>query len=117
MDLSTSETQRDRSRQIALLNDSFRTTFIGGTVCISAGLHLIGDDFVKAALLATREFSAFDADNDPDHEHDFGAFDLDGRRVLWKIDYFDPTMTHGSDDPANLAQTRRVLTVMLAEDY
>lgn len=107
---------RDRSRQIACLNDSFRTTFIGGTICITAGLHLIGDEFVKAALLAARQFTVFDEDNDPHHEHDFGAMEVDGRRVLWKIDYFDPTMTQESADPASLGLTRRVLTVMLAEE-
>ena len=42
---------------------------------------------------------------------------VDGRKVFWKIDYYDPTMTQGSDDPASLALTRRVLTVMLAEEY
>ena len=116
MDLSL-QTERDRSRQIALLNDAFRTTFVGGTVCVTAGLHLIGEDFVKAALLAAREFNVFAEDNDPYCEHDFGAVEVDGRRILWKIDYYDPTMTKGSDDPANLSATRRVLTVMLAEEY
>ena len=42
----------DTSRKVALLNDAFRTTFLGGTVCVTAGLHLLGDEFVKAALLA-----------------------------------------------------------------
>lgn len=107
----------DRSRQIALLNDSFRTTFIGGTICITAGLHLVGDEFIKAALLATREFAAFSEDNDPYHEHDFGALEVSGRQLFWKIDYFDPTMTQSSEDPASLGLTRRVLTVMLAEEY
>lgn len=109
--------QSDRSRQIALLNDSFRTTFIGGTICITAGLHLVGDDFVKAALLAARAFTAFCEDNDPHHEHDFGAMEVDGRQLFWKIDYYDPTMTQGSEDPSSLGLTRRVLTVMLAEEY
>jgi hypothetical protein len=107
----------DRSHQIALLNDVFRTTFLGGTVCVTAGLHLIGDEFVKAALLAAREFDTFDDDNDPYHEHDFGALEIEGRKVFWKIEYFDPTLTQGSEDPASISKTRRVLTVMLAEEY
>ena len=109
--------EHDRSRQIALLNDSFRTTFVGGTVCVTAGLELIGEAFLKAALLATREFSRFDDGNDPHCEHDFGAFEVDGRKLFWKIDYFDPTMTQGSEDPGSISLTRRVLTVMLAEEY
>ena len=109
--------ERDRARQIAILNDAFRITFLGGTVCVTAGLHLIGDEFVKAALLAAREFSTFTDDNDPHGEHDFGSVLVDGHNVLWKIEYFDPTMTTGSEDPASIALTRRVLTVMLAEEY
>lgn len=109
--------ERDRARQIAILNDAFRMTFLGGTVCVTAGLHLVGDEFVKAALLAAREFAAFSDDNDPHGEHDFGSMEIEGRNVFWKIDYFDPTMTVGSEDPANIAVTRRVLTVMLAEEY
>lgn len=109
--------EADRSRQIALLNDSFRATFVGGTVCVTASLNLLGEEFVKEALIAAREFTAFGSDSDPYHEHDFGSVEIDGRKVLWKIDYFDPTMTQGSEDPSSLALTRRVLTVMLAEDY
>lgn len=107
----------DTSRRIALLNDSFRTTFLGGTVTITAGLHLLGEEVVKAALLATREFNTFSEDNDPHGEHDFGAVEVENRKLFWKIDYFDPTMTVGADDPANIDSTRRVLTVMLAEEY
>jgi len=107
----------DHVRKISLLNDSFRTTFVGGTVCVTAGLHLLGEDFVKAALAAVREASSFTEDNDPHGEHDFGALDIEDRKLFWKIDYFDPTMTIGADDPANNDSTRRVLTVMLAEEY
>ena len=107
----------DQVRKIACLNDSFRTSFVGGTVCVTAGLHLLGEDFVKAALAAVREFTRFNEDNDPHAEHDFGALDVEDRKLFWKIDYFDPTMTIGADDPANIDSTRRVLTVMLAEEY
>ena len=107
----------DHIRKIAILNDAFRTTFLSGTVTVTAGLHLLGDEFVKAALLAVREFSTFNEDNDRRGEHDLGSLDIDGRRLLWKIDYFDPTMTAGAEDPADAISTRRVLTVMLAEEY
>ena len=107
----------DHTRKIALLNDSFRTTFLGGTVTVTAGLHLLGEEFVKDALSAVRQFSTFNEDNDPHAEHDFGALEVEDRKLFWKIDYFDPTMTIGADDPANIDSTRRVLTVMLAEEY
>lgn len=110
-------TESDRSRQIAILNDSFRTTFVGGSIFVTHGLHQSGDDFIRLALCAVRQFVAFDAGSDAHGEHDFGAMLVEGKSVFWKIDYFDPTMSRGSEDPASLAMTRRVLTVMLAEEY
>lgn len=107
----------DHQRKIAILNDAFRSTFLSGTICVTAGLHLIGNEFVKAALLAVREFDAFNEDNDPHQEHDFGSLTVQDRKLFWKIDYYDPSMVNGSEDPANAQITRRVLTVMLAEEY
>jgi hypothetical protein len=63
-----------------------------------------------------RSFDEFTPGNDPYGEHDFGAFDLDGERFNFKIDYYAPDMLHGSDDPANPEKTVRVLTIMLAAD-
>ena len=63
-------------------------------------------------------FTDFTKDNDPHREHDFGAFDVDGQRLFWKIDYFDqrdPDL--GAEDPSDEATTERVLTLMLADEY
>ncbi|EHK57090.1 DUF3768 domain-containing protein [Allomesorhizobium alhagi] len=107
----------DHQRKIAILNDAFRSTFLCGSVCVTAGVHLLGNGFVKAALLAVRDFDRFEDANDPYDEHDFGSLVVLERKLFWKIDYYDPSMTHGSEDPANGEITRRVLTVMLAEEY
>ena len=62
-----------------------------------------------------RTFDAFTADNDPHGEHDFGSFEVDGRKIFWKLDYYDAAMRLGSEDPADPAKTTRVsLTIMLA---
>jgi len=37
--------------------------------------------------------------------------------VFWKIDAYDSELRFGSDDPADPAVTRRVLTIMLASEY
>ncbi len=60
------------------------------------------------------QFSDFTADNDPYGERDFGAFEHAGECIYWKIDYYDRTLSFGSDDPSDPRQTVRVLTIMLA---
>jgi hypothetical protein len=56
-------------------------------------------------------------DNAPHQEHDFGSFDADGHRVFFKIDYYDETLEHHSPNPADPALTKRVITIMLADEY
>jgi hypothetical protein len=55
--------------------------------------------------------------NDPHEEHDFGAFEADGHAIFFKIDYFDPTLTVHSSDPSDPDITKRVITIMLADEY
>ena len=69
------------------------------------------------AIRKVATFDDFTADNDPHGEHDFGSFDLAGDKFFWKIDYYDPTLEFGSDDPADPTKTTRVLTLMLAAEY
>lgn len=109
-----SATSIDKVRE---LNDSFRQTFVGGVVLLTAGVHAIDEASRKAILEKVRNFSNFEEGNDPYREHDFGGFDHQGDRILWKIDYYDRPMKHSSPDPANPALTTRVLTVMLGSEY
>ena len=104
-------------QKIASLNDAFRTTFLGGSICVSAAVYELGAPFVKDALCAVRDFVSFTPDNDPHGEHDFGEIKLAGRELLWKIDYFDDRMINAAENPADVETTRRVLTVMLQEEY
>ena len=100
------------------LNDLFRREGRGtGSVVVTVGVKDRGVDFLRDAIEAVRDFEAFSDDNDPWGEHDFGAVDVESQKVFWKIDYYDPTMTFGSENPANEASTHRVLTIMLAEEY
>ena len=103
--------------KIALLNDAFRTTLSGGTVLLTAGVHELPDMVKAAAIRRVATFDAFMEDNDPYGEHDFGSFDLCGRRFFWKIDYFDERGEFGSEDPAAPEKTTRILTIMLASEY
>ena len=107
-----------RTDQIRKQNDNFRTTLNGGGQCVfTAGISALGIPFTVEAMVAIRNFQDFNADNDPYGEHDFGSFRLGDQTVFWKIDYYDLSLNFGSKDPADAAQTKRVLTIMLAEEY
>jgi len=100
------------------LNDQFRREGRGnGTVVVTPGVQARGQGFLQGAFQAVRDFDHFSDDNDPWGEHDYGSVEIDGEKVFWKIDYYDPTLTQGSENPANEAVTHRVLTIMLASEY
>ena len=106
-----------QSERIAELNDLLRKTFIGGRIVITAGIAALPGGDQAAILAKVQTFDAFSADNNPHGQRDFGSFSHNGQRVFWKIDYYDPSLTFGSEDPADPAKTARVLTIMLALEY
>ena len=106
-----------RAEVIARLNDELRKTGQGGQVVVTHGVKNL-PDFDPAQLVgALATCDKFDPDNDPHGERDFGDLALFGAELLWKIDYYDTDLRFGSNDPADVSVTKRVLTVMLAEDY
>lgn len=105
------------SQQIAKLNDTFRKTFSAGQVMVTAGVQALSPEQQQEVFQAVQAFNIFTEDNDPYGEHDFGAFPLHDERFNWKIDYYDPSMQRGSKNPADPQQTKRVLTIMLADEY
>ena len=111
---STTESKTDRIRT---LNDAFRRTFVGGAVIVTEGVEAMPLDQRRALLQKVRTFETFSEDNDPHAEHDFGAVDEGGERFFWKIDLYDRNMEFGSPNPADPAQTTRVLTIMRADEY
>ena len=120
-----------RGERIARLNDQARQAM--GLACVAVATEgfrtLSGEDQSRARELI-ETFDAFTPDNDPYGERDFGAIYQDGEgcwtttrparpaeTVFWKIDAYDGELRFGSEDPANPAITRRVLTIMLASEY
>jgi hypothetical protein len=110
--------------QIARLNDRCRQGFdpsariVVTRSCLArlnADGGIAGDILAQAGLLAAVRACRFQQGDGP--ERDFGAFDFRGQRIFFKIDYYDRDLAFGSDDPADASITRRVLTIMLAEDY
>lgn len=108
----------DYRRTVREHNDLFRCAGVGqGSVMLTSGIDAQGGLFAAAAVAAVRTYTAFDRDNDPHHEHDFGAFTLEGKRLFFKIDYYNLTLDCHSPDAADPAVTHRVLTIMLASEY
>ena len=107
----------DRADRIRRLNDALRCGGLGGTIHITAGIANLGREGVVNVLSTVAGFDAFTPDNDPWGEHDCAILSVAGRTILFKIDYYDRELTGGSEDPGDPHVTRRVLTVMLAEEY
>ena len=109
---------QDYRAEVQRLNDEFRCFGIGrGSVMLTAGIHETGPKFVQEVVAAVQAFNAFDRDNDPHGEHDFGSFYIGGERLFFKLDYYDLSLQAHSPDAADPAQTHRVLTIMLASEY
>lgn len=103
--------------RIRELNDSFRKTFAGGKMMMTASVAALPEMVKASALLKVAEFNNFTSENDPHGEHDFLSFPHCNRTFFWKCDYYNKEMDGASDDPADPDKTTRVGTLMLAEDY
>ena len=108
----TSEHERIRE-----LNDTLRKSGIGGTVMLTHGIASLPQEDQRAIMQAVQQFDSFTGDNDPYGEHDCALVETDQHSVLFKIDYYNPALTHHSDDPTDPEKTMRVLTIMLPEEH
>lgn len=106
-----------RASAIARLNDQLRRTLEGGQVTITKGIAALPREQFNAIMAAVRSFEAFSPDNDPWGEHDCAALTVSGIRVICKVDYYDPSISLASSNPADSSVTIRILTVMLEEEY
>jgi len=107
-----------KTKEIARLNDLARKAMgVAGKVYMTAGIAALPRADQSAIREKVEKFDAFNADNDPYGEHDFGSIDHKGHKVFWKIDCYDKNQEYGSEDPSNPAKTTRVLTIMLADEY
>jgi hypothetical protein len=106
-----------KTDQIRALNDELRQHLLGGIAVITPGVAALGQEAVERIVKTIAVYDDFCHANDPHEEHDFGAFDVDGHRIFFKIDYYDKTLTCHSPDPSDPSVTERVITIMLAEEY
>ena len=106
--------QTDRIRA---LNDRLRKNLSGGRAVMTPGIAALGAEAISRLVQTIAIFDDFCTANDPYGEHDVGVFRYEGTEVMFKIDYYDLTLTYHSPDPADPTVTERVITLMLAEEY
>jgi len=106
-----------KSASISRLNDLLRTQGIGGRVVATLGVQNLSHDTRGKVVEAIRVFDKFDDDDDPYKEHDFGSVEIEGDKFFFKIDYYDPSLKFGSEDPSDPEKTTRVMTIMRADEY
>jgi len=106
-----------RQGRIRALNDNLRQFHIGGQVMLSSGLAALPWWRIEGVIKAVASYDAFGQANDPYGEHDCATLEAEGLRIIWKIDYYDLTMTNHSEDESDPTKTKRVMTIMLAEEY
>jgi hypothetical protein len=102
---------------IRQLNDELRRSLDGGMLVLTAGVIGLDQAQQRKILQAIAEYDDFDEANDPYGEHDFGALEVEGERLLFKIEYYDRSLSAHSPDPSDPSVTTRALTIMLAEEY
>ena len=120
--LETKKKTKTREEIIGEQNDFFRKCPLNmgenvGKYLITSGVSGNGEGFAIAALNAVQKFDDFTNENDPFGHHDFGSVEVEGEKVFWKIDLYDENYEYGSEDPTNPKKTRRVLTIMLPQEY
>jgi hypothetical protein len=106
-----------KAARIRALNDELRRCLPSGMAVITTGVAALGPEAVARIVKTIEVYDDFCHANDPHEEHDFGAFDADGNRIFFKIDYYDPNLAVHSADPSDPKVTKRVITIMLAEEY
>ena len=105
--------------KIAQLNDKARKGRLPGStkMMLTRVVAALPDETISTLRRNVAQFDAFTEDNDPYGERDFGAIELEGERYFWKIDYYDRTLRFGAEDPSDMTETVRVLTLMHASEY
>jgi len=111
---------------IAEQNDAFRKSVCGhpdgadvpeGKLVMTRGVSANGPGFHMVLLERVAQYDDFTFENDPHGWHDFGEVKVNDTRVWFKIDLYDTAYEMGSDRPHDPAHTRRVMTLLLPDEY
>ena len=110
--------------RIAALNDRARhgldrtAKLVITRICLAT---IAGDGSALAELAAqARIFAALREWRPPEgdrSERDLGYLQIDGHKLMFKVDYYAPDLKWDCEDPSDPQETIRVITVMLPSDY
>ena len=129
-DLDRYEAAMAEARIIGAQNDAFRAALgqtewqgetLRGRVVVTRGIVARGPDFVDAALDRVRTDAAVMDDHGTDGVRSFGMPDVphgdETVRIYWKIDLYDTDGLMGPEVETDPAQTIRILTLCLPDEY
>ena len=114
---TTKEQNTNNEARIQQLNDRLRKTHTGGRIMLTIGIRSLETSQIANIMQAIANFSQFTPRNDPHSEHDCATLEVEGIHILWKIDYYDESLSLHSPDPADPNVTVRILTVMTVDEY
>ena len=69
----------NKTARIRALNDELRANFADGMAVMTPGIAALGPEAVDRIVKTIAVFDDFCHANDPHEEHDFGAFEAEGR--------------------------------------
>jgi Protein of unknown function (DUF3768) len=102
------------TEKIRDLNDELRRHLLSGGAVITPGVAALGQEALDRIVQTIAVFDDFCEANNPYEEHDFEAFEVEGKTIFFKIDlYEEPDVKDSNGEPV----VNRVLTIMLADEY
>ncbi len=111
--MDTTTPTHQYAEDIARLNDGARENAVN--YMATRGILALDPQMISDIYVRVQNFKDFTEDNDPYGEHDFGSFVIARNEVFWKIDYYNHELSAWCDPLS--PECRRVLTIMLAEEY
>lgn len=115
-------TDEEKTFETARLNDLARKDpdAANALVVAAPGLKALlsgGEVAVGTVMQKLTAFDDFVEGNDPYNERDMGEFKIGRHTIIWKVDYYDLDMGAHSEAEWDVSATKRVITLMLPEDY
>jgi hypothetical protein len=91
--------------------------FDGGSVMYTRAAATLRHEVQQEIIEALGRYDDCDADSDPVGEHEFRMITVQGRQILFKIDYFDRKLFRDPRAISDPKDVHRTVNVMLANGH